>query len=198
MLKGWLHYSVLIRQHWQEEDTLANITGSNPPVPEALMAVSREASVQRQKTWDNLIRNPKDRFSGELKGEWCRTRTIKKKKKDMQHLGLTELRNQFKNLEELYTYWVEFEDIASRATPDKMSCKWSCHCPVTPDPETTPEAAWLISVGAAQWPQILFSDKSKVCKIFSSMKFPQPDSYSGILFGGLIQSPLRLRRQVPL
>lgn len=108
-----------------------------------------------------------------------------KKEKDMQCLLLTDLRSQFKNLEELHMYWVGFEDAASRATPDKMSCKWSCHRPVTPDPETTPEAEWLILVGAAQWPQILFSDKSKVCKMFSSMKFPQPDSYSAVLFGGI-------------
>lgn len=60
-------------------DTLAIVTGSNPPAPEDLMAVSREVSVQRRKTRGNLIRNPKDRFSGELKGERCRTRTIKKR-----------------------------------------------------------------------------------------------------------------------
>lgn len=63
-----------------------------------------------------------------------------------------------------------------------MSCKWSCLCPVTPDPETTPKAAWLILIGAAQWPKILFSD---LCKMFSSIKFPQSASSGAMLFGAI-------------
>lgn len=138
-LKGWLHYRVLIRQHWQE--------GTFLPLSQAQICQDR---------WDTLMLvrcRLKNAELGTVLSVFKKTDFRVNRK--VNHTWLTDLWNWFKNLKELHGDWVDIGDIASRATPREMSC----HCPVTPDCEKNARAAVAYLVrGGAQWLTILFSN----------------------------------------
>lgn len=128
-LKGWLHYRVLIRQHWQE-GTLLPLSQAqiHPDKLDTLMPLRCRL---KDKNWGHFYQDSKRRW-------------------------LTDLRSRFKNLEELHGDWVEIGHIASRAVPREMSCH--CPVTPDPEKNTWVAVAYLVQ-GVLSDPQSSFQIK---------------------------------------
>lgn len=133
-LKGWLHYRVLIRQHWQE--------GTLLPLSQAQIRQDKLATLMplrcrlKDKSWRHFYQDSKRRW-------------------------LTDLRSRFKKLEELHGYWVEIGHIASRAAPREMSCH--CPVTPDPEKNTRAAVAYLVQRGCWATHNPLFKLKFVRC-----------------------------------